>query len=102
MPGRVILSTRSLMPVYNPQTILDAFGMLAEELEDVQLVVKHMGVVTMQLGRVPHPERVHFVDNVLTKRVWRSIALTYPSAKNPTARPSGDQKGCVPYSVPRS
>ena len=69
MPGRVILSTRSLMPVYNPQTILDAFGMLAEELEDVQLVVKHMGVVTMQLGRVPHPERVHFVDNVPYERM---------------------------------
>jgi glycosyltransferase involved in cell wall biosynthesis len=68
-PGPVVLSPRSLMPVYNPQTILDAFGLLADEFGDVQLVVKHMGVVTAELGDFPHPERVHVVDHVPYERM---------------------------------
>lgn len=68
-PGPVILGPRSLMPVYNPQTILQAFGLLGDELHDLQLVVKHMGVVTTELGQLPHPERVHVVDHVPYERM---------------------------------
>ena len=60
--GPVVLSPRSLMPVYNPRTIVDAFADVAAERDDVQLVLKHMGVVREDLG--PLPERVHVVSNV--------------------------------------
>jgi glycosyltransferase involved in cell wall biosynthesis len=60
--GPVVLSPRSLMPVYNPRTIVDAFAAVAAERDDVQLVLKHMGVVREDLG--PLPERVHVVSNV--------------------------------------
>jgi L-malate glycosyltransferase len=60
--GPVVLSPRSLMPVYNPRTIVDAFAQVAAERDDVQLVLKHMGVVREDLG--PLPERVHVVSNV--------------------------------------
>jgi L-malate glycosyltransferase len=60
--GPVVLSPRSLMPVYNPRTIIDAFAQVAAERDDVQLVLKHMGVVREDLG--PLPDRVHVVSNV--------------------------------------
>jgi glycosyltransferase involved in cell wall biosynthesis len=60
--GPVVLSPRSLMPIYNPRTIVDAFAQVAAERDDVQLVLKHMGVVREDLG--PLPDRVHVVSNV--------------------------------------
>jgi L-malate glycosyltransferase len=65
--GPVILSPRSLMPVYNPQVIVDAFAQVAAERDDVQLVLKHMGVVRPELG--PLPDRVHVVSNVEYERM---------------------------------
>ena len=37
--GPVVLSPRSLMPVYNPRTIVDAWADVAAERDDVQFVV---------------------------------------------------------------
>jgi glycosyltransferase involved in cell wall biosynthesis len=62
--GPVVLSPRSLMPVYNPRTIVDAWAEVAAERGDVQLVLKHMGVVREALGELPYPERVHVVGHV--------------------------------------
>ena len=62
--GRVILSPRSLMPLYNPRTIVDAFELLADELPDVQLVLKHMGTDRPPVGPLRYPDRVHIVGHV--------------------------------------
>jgi glycosyltransferase involved in cell wall biosynthesis len=67
--GPVVLSPRSLMPVYNPRTIVDAWAEVAAERGDVQLVLKHMGVVREALGDLPHPERVHVVGHVDYERM---------------------------------
>jgi glycosyltransferase involved in cell wall biosynthesis len=67
--GPVVLSPRSLMPVYNPRTIVDAWAELAAERDDVQLVLKHMGVVREDLGALPFAERVHMVGHVDYERM---------------------------------
>jgi len=67
--GRVILSPRSLMPLYNPRTIVDAFELLADELPDVQLVLKHMGTDRPPVGPLRHPDRVHIVGHVPYERM---------------------------------
>jgi L-malate glycosyltransferase len=67
--GPVVLSPRSLMPVYNPRVIVDAWAQVAAERDDVQLVLKHMGVVREVLGQLPFPERVHVVGHVDYERM---------------------------------
>ena len=67
--GPVVLSPRSLMPVYNPRVIVDAWAEVAAERDDVQLVLKHMGVVTEALGELPYPDRVHVVGHVDYERM---------------------------------
>ena len=67
--GRVILSPRSLMPLYNPRTIVDAFELLADELPDIQLVLKHMGTDRPPVGPLRHPDRVHIVGHVAYERM---------------------------------
>jgi glycosyltransferase involved in cell wall biosynthesis len=67
--GPVVLSPRSLMPVYNPRTIVDAWAEVAGDRPDVQLVLKHMGVVREELGPLPFPERVHMVGHVAYERM---------------------------------
>jgi glycosyltransferase involved in cell wall biosynthesis len=42
-PGPVVLSPRSLTPLYNPATIVAAFRRVRDEVPDAQLVLKHMG-----------------------------------------------------------
>ena len=59
-PGPVILSPRSLTPVYNPETILAAFALVAETRPDAQLVMKHMGAGEP----LDAPPRVHLVGHV--------------------------------------
>ena len=41
--GPVVLSPRSLTPVYNPETILAAFALVAEARPGAELLLKHMG-----------------------------------------------------------
>jgi L-malate glycosyltransferase len=67
--GPVVLSPRSLMPLYNPRTIVDAWAQIAEERPDVQLILKHMGVVRSELGPLPFPDRVQMVGNVPYERM---------------------------------
>lgn len=67
--GPVVLSPRSLTPIYNPGTILDAWGRLAAERDDVQLMVKHMSNAGDTLSAIPYPDRVHVVGNVDYERM---------------------------------
>jgi glycosyltransferase involved in cell wall biosynthesis len=61
-PGPVILSPRSLSPVYNMPTILSAFERLGERVPDAQLVLKHMALTHQGLGDLP--DRVRLVGHV--------------------------------------
>ena len=62
--GPVILSPRSLMPIYNPQIVAAAWAEIAAEDAEAQLVVKHMGVVRHALGLLPFADRVRVVGHV--------------------------------------
>ena len=62
--GRIVLSPRSLMPLYNPRVIVDAFELLADELPDLQLVLKHMATQHPSIGPLRYPDRVHVIGHV--------------------------------------
>jgi glycosyltransferase involved in cell wall biosynthesis len=85
-PGPVILSPRSLTPVYNPGTILAAFDLLADALPDAQLVLKHMGNGTPGLERIAASDRVHVVGHVPYER----MAWYYQAADVCVSIPSSD------------
>jgi glycosyltransferase involved in cell wall biosynthesis len=59
--GPLILSPRSLMPVYNPATIAAAFAFVADAVPDAHLVLKHMAVEPPELDL---GERVHVVGHI--------------------------------------
>jgi glycosyltransferase involved in cell wall biosynthesis len=63
-PGPVILSPRSFMPVYNIPTVIEAFGGIGERFEDAQLVLKHMGAVSIELPELPHRDRTRVIGKV--------------------------------------
>jgi L-malate glycosyltransferase len=67
--GPVVLSPRSLMPVYNPRVIVEAWEEVGARHADAQLVLKHMGVVRETLGPLPYPERVNVVGHVDYERM---------------------------------
>jgi glycosyltransferase involved in cell wall biosynthesis len=68
-PGPVILSPRTLSPVYNIPTVIEAFGRVGDALPDAQLVLKHMGGGTIELPPFPHPERMHLIGRVPYERM---------------------------------
>lgn len=63
-PGPVVLSPRSLAPVYNIPVIQAAFERVGERFPDAQLVLKHMALTGSELGGLPHSDRVHLVGHV--------------------------------------
>jgi glycosyltransferase involved in cell wall biosynthesis len=63
-PGPLILSPRSLAPVYNIPTILAAFDRIGAARQDAQLVLKHMGAIRIDLPAFPHPDRVRVIGRV--------------------------------------
>jgi glycosyltransferase involved in cell wall biosynthesis len=67
--GPVLLSPRSLMPIYNPRTILAAWERIAAERDDVQLLMKHMSNRDEPLGEIPYPDRVRVIGNVDYERM---------------------------------
>lgn len=83
--GPVILSPRSLTPVYNPQTIVAAFERVAETLPDAQLVLKHMGTDAAASAFTRHP-RVRLVGHVPYER----MAWYYQAADVCVSIPSSD------------
>ena len=62
--GPVVLGPRSLAPVYNPRTIIEAWADVASENDAVQLVLKHMGTAGDDLGELPFRDRVQVVGHV--------------------------------------
>lgn len=82
----VILSPRSLMPVYNIPVILDAFRVVGERFPDARLVLKHMGARRIELPELPHPDRVHIVGAVPYER----MADYYRAADVCVSVPSSD------------
>jgi glycosyltransferase involved in cell wall biosynthesis len=61
--GPVILSPRSLAPVYNIPVILAAFERVLERMPDAQLVLKHMST-SGDVGGLARSERVQLVGHV--------------------------------------
>jgi glycosyltransferase involved in cell wall biosynthesis len=84
-PSPVILSPRSLTPVYNPDTILAAFALVAERRPDAQLVLKHMGADAASLP-LPEAGRVHLVGHV----PYEEMAWYYQAADVCVSIPSSD------------
>jgi glycosyltransferase involved in cell wall biosynthesis len=85
-PSPMILSPRSLLPVYNIPTILEAFDAVGRAVPDAQLVLKHMGADTAELGPLPHPERVRLVAHV----PYAAMADYYGAADVCVSIPSSD------------
>ena len=93
--GRIILSPRSLMPLYNPRVIVEAFELLADELPDLQLVLKHMGTDQPAIGPLRHPDRVHVVGHVPYERMveWyqaADVCVSVASSDSSPQRVGGD------------
>ncbi len=84
-PGPVILSPRSLTPVYNPETILAAFALVTRARPDAQLVLKHMGIDDPGLPSVADAS-VHVVGHVPHER----MAGYYQAADVCVSIPSSD------------
>ena len=84
-PGPVILSPRSLTPVYNPETIVAAFELVSEALPDAQLVLKHMGTPSAVPERA-RGSRVQLVGHVPYER----MAWYYQAADVCVSIPSSD------------
>jgi len=85
-PGPVILSPRSLTPVYNPDTILAAFALVAEAVPEAQLVLKHMGTGPPPLDSLGATGRIHLVGHVPYER----MAWYYQAADVCVSIPSSD------------
>jgi glycosyltransferase involved in cell wall biosynthesis len=86
--GPVVLSPRSLAPVYNARTIIDAWAQVAATNDAVQLVLKHMGTPGDDLGELPFPERVHVVGHV----DYSQMAAYYRAADVCVSIPSSDSQ----------
>jgi glycosyltransferase involved in cell wall biosynthesis len=94
--GPVVLSPRSLTPVYNPETILAAFARVAEARPGAELVLKHMGVKPVAaapgvrvIGHVPYERMAAYyqaADVCLSipssdsspRSVWEAMACGCP------------------------
>jgi L-malate glycosyltransferase len=95
--GPVILSPRSLTPVYNPDTILAAFALVAEARPGAELVLKHMGasspVATAPgvrvIGHVPYEQMAAYYQaadvcvsipssDSSPRSVWEAMACGCP------------------------
>jgi glycosyltransferase involved in cell wall biosynthesis len=62
--GRLIISPRALADVYNPQTVIDAFEVVADEHRDIHLLLKHLDADEPDLGHRRHRDRIHTVGYV--------------------------------------
>jgi glycosyltransferase involved in cell wall biosynthesis len=82
--GPVVLSPRSLTAVYNPRTILAAFGAVRGAVPDAQLVLKHMGTATPDLGHLDGSVRI--VGHV----PYEEMARYYQAADVCVSIPSSD------------
>jgi glycosyltransferase involved in cell wall biosynthesis len=61
--GPIVLSPRTLTPLYNPAVIAEAFERAAEGIPDATLVLKHMATTAPDIGR-PLPAATHVIGHV--------------------------------------
>jgi glycosyltransferase involved in cell wall biosynthesis len=81
--GPVILSPRSLTPVYNPATILAAFALVAEERPRAELLLKHMGAGAPPVSAAPGVRVIGHVP-------YEQMAAYYQAADVCVSIPSSD------------
>lgn len=62
--GRLVLSPRSLLPVYNPEVVLAAFELVAERVPDAHFVMLSLYDGAHDLGPFAHHDRMHVVGHV--------------------------------------
>ena len=96
--GRLILSPRALRDVYNPQTIIDAFELVADERTDVHLLLKHIGADEPDLTGRRHADRMHSIGYVPDGRMadyYRAsdICVSIPSSDS-SPRSVWEAMGC--------
>jgi glycosyltransferase involved in cell wall biosynthesis len=85
-PGPMILSCRWLRDLYNPKVIVRAFERVADDIDDVTLVLKHLGREAPDLGPLRYPERVRIVGEVS----YDELAQYYRAADVCVSIPSSD------------
>jgi glycosyltransferase involved in cell wall biosynthesis len=61
--GPLVLSPRALQPLYNPAVIAEAFESVAPDVAGAQLVLKHIGTGSPDIGR-PLPASAQIVGHV--------------------------------------
>lgn len=81
--GPVILSPRSLTPVYNPETILAAFALVAEVRPRAELLLKHMGAGAPPVAEAPGVRIIGHVP-------YEQMAAYYQAADVCVSIPSSD------------
>jgi glycosyltransferase involved in cell wall biosynthesis len=87
IPDRpTILSPRWWREPYNPEVILAGFDRVADELPDVQLVLKHLATEPPDLGASRHADRIHVVGHV----PYEQMADFYRCADVCVSVPSSD------------
>ena len=62
--GPIVLAPRALRPVYNPETVVDAFGRLGREFPDALLLFKHYGELPPGLADLRLRDDVRVVGHV--------------------------------------
>jgi glycosyltransferase involved in cell wall biosynthesis len=60
----VVISPRGFKDLYNPGVVIDAFARVLTQLPDAQLVLKHNGDQTPDLGRLSGSGQIHVVGSV--------------------------------------
>ena len=63
-PGRVVLGPRTLLPLYNPETIVEAFALVADEFPDARLVLLSLFTSEFGLADRIDPARVHLAGRI--------------------------------------
>ena len=96
--GRLILSPRSLRPIYNPRTIVAAFEAVAADDDDVHLLLKHIHEDEPDLGPLRYPDRVHKIGYVPYEQMadyYRAadVCLSIPSSDS-SPRSVWEAMGC--------
>jgi glycosyltransferase involved in cell wall biosynthesis len=96
--GRLILSPRSLRPIYNPRTIVAAFEVVAADDADVHLLLKHIHEDEPDLGPLRYPDRVHTIGYVPYEQMadyYRAadVCLSIPSSDS-SPRSVWEAMGC--------
>lgn len=62
--GRLILSPRTMLPLYNPRVIVEAFERIADRVPDAHLALLSLYKSEYDLGPLLVPNRVHIVGTV--------------------------------------